>query len=449
MCENCSDLMKLPGVTTSVVNGTNGANAYVYIASASSNTGTNFTYPAVLDAPGTTNGRFWLASKSTSYIITTPTASDFTNWQRVVGTDGIIGSNGINGDISFEYKFRTGFAPTPAQGELKIDSGITVLSINSLDTNSVDISNAILASLSSTSAPANPILGTLKLSHKTNPSIVHVYSITNRTNFPGSHVLLYITAVTTSGSFSDNDNVVISFSRTGEHGATGATGSTGATGTAGSDGKGYYATSSTSLNIVTGVTPTIVTQSNLAYLPGMRVRLRESGGSYMEGICTSYSGTNLVVNIDYINGSGTSSSWNIGLTGDPGASILRRTNSSNIVLSSATTGNTTLTITGGVMPIGFYIQNVSGNTSTSTTLTIQVNDALSSSVPFAESIFTTDIGGAIATPGVEFKIMEKHGVTGMSSSGLYKITVTTDVACTVTYQVRAVYMSDINNLPKP
>jgi hypothetical protein len=93
---------------------------------------------------------------------------------------------------------------------------------------------------------------------------------------------------------------------------------TGPAGANGANGPGYYATSSSSLAIGTG-SKTFTTQSGLAYAANMRVRIAYNASNYMEGVCTSYSGTSLVVNVDRVVGSGTYASWTIGLAGDVGA----------------------------------------------------------------------------------------------------------------------------------
>ncbi len=103
----------------------------------------------------------------------------------------------------------------------------------------------------------------------------------------------------------------------GATGSAGAVGATGAAGATGATGTGYAATSSTNTTIATG-SKTFTTQAGLAYLSGLRVRVANSGTNYMEGTVTSYSGTSLVINVDRVIGSGTFTSWNIGLAGDAG-----------------------------------------------------------------------------------------------------------------------------------
>jgi hypothetical protein len=88
----------------------------------------------------------------------------------------------------------------------------------------------------------------------------------------------------------------------------------------GPPGPGYKATSTTSLVVGTG-TKTFTTQSGLAYAAGARVRASSNGTptSWMEGLVTAYSGTNLTFNVDLVSGSGTLADWNLNLAGVQGA----------------------------------------------------------------------------------------------------------------------------------
>ena len=105
---------------------------------------------------------------------------------------------------------------------------------------------------------------------------------------------------------------------TGAAGTAGATGATGPTGPTGATGAGYGGSSTTSNTIATG-SKTFTTQSGLAYVAGERVRVANSATTYVEGTVTSYTGTSLVLNADRAVGSGTLTSWTIGVAGDQGA----------------------------------------------------------------------------------------------------------------------------------
>lgn len=85
-------------------------------------------------------------------------------------------------------------------------------------------------------------------------------------------------------------------------------------------GAGYTATSASSIAIGMG-SKSFTTQSSLAYTVGARVRASNPSApsDFVEGLCTSYSGATLVINVDTVGGSGTFASWNINLAGQPGA----------------------------------------------------------------------------------------------------------------------------------
>jgi len=322
MCQgDCNDLMKLPAVSTAVTNGADGVNAYVYIASASDSSGSNFTYPAVLDAPGTSNGQFYLSFLSTTTQILNPLVSDFTDWDRVVGTDGSNGTDGIYGGVSFEYTFFTNFSTgDPGNGNIWLNQAPTIaniLSISKTDGNAVDINATINSMLSSTST----IKGTVKLTKKTDSSKFVTYAVTANGNFT-NHKQLSITYLSSSSStpFSNAEDIIITFSLTGDKGDTGTTGTAGAVG---ANGPGYLATSVSSVTIGLG-SKTFVTQAGLAYTAGARVRVSDTGSptaNYVEGVCTAYTGTSLTILVDRIAGSGTISTWDINLAGDPGVPL--------------------------------------------------------------------------------------------------------------------------------
>jgi uncharacterized protein YqfB (UPF0267 family) len=107
----------------------------------------------------------------------------------------------------------------------------------------------------------------------------------------------------------------------GNQGSTGATGNTGNTGATGAEGIGYRLYSFTENTIGTGTKTFTVTQdaSNSQYQVGMYVSIGESGGGYMFGPITSYSGTTMVINSVATYGSGTFSAWGVFLQGAPGS----------------------------------------------------------------------------------------------------------------------------------
>ena len=105
-------------------------------------------------------------------------------------------------------------------------------------------------------------------------------------------------------------------------GGAGSAGANGTNGTNGTNGLGYLATSATSLLVAIGGL-NLVSQVQLAYTPGARVRLTSAGSPsvYMEGLVTAYNVTSgaMTITIDNIFGNaGTKNDWNINLAGQPG-----------------------------------------------------------------------------------------------------------------------------------
>lgn len=107
---------------------------------------------------------------------------------------------------------------------------------------------------------------------------------------------------------------------TGPAGPTGPTGAAGPTGIQGNAGPGYSASSSTPVLIGTG-NKTFTTQAGLAYIGGGRARIAyiTDPTKWMEGPITSYSGTQLIVNVDLTAGTGTFATWGIAVGGERGA----------------------------------------------------------------------------------------------------------------------------------
>ena len=84
-------------------------------------------------------------------------------------------------------------------------------------------------------------------------------------------------------------------------------------------GSGYGGTSTTELTIGTGELRSFITQENLAYSLGSRVRATSSEtGAWMEGLVTSYSGFTLNLVPDLVQGEGTHHDWLLSLAGQPG-----------------------------------------------------------------------------------------------------------------------------------
>jgi hypothetical protein len=110
----------------------------------------------------------------------------------------------------------------------------------------------------------------------------------------------------------------------GATGPTGASGGAGSTGPTGPNGLGYAGLTSSTSNTVGAGSLTFTTNlsdTQTAFAVGERVRIAYTvtPANYVEGIITSFSGTTLVITSDAFGGSGTYTSWNIGIAGNVGA----------------------------------------------------------------------------------------------------------------------------------
>lgn len=92
----------------------------------------------------------------------------------------------------------------------------------------------------------------------------------------------------------------------------------------------FAGTSTTSQTIGVG-SLVFTTQAGLAYQVGSRVRIANSAApaNFVDGIVTAYSGTSLTLNSDTVGGSGTFSSWNLSISGNPGINGIASANLSS------------------------------------------------------------------------------------------------------------------------
>jgi hypothetical protein len=107
----------------------------------------------------------------------------------------------------------------------------------------------------------------------------------------------------------------------GDFGPQGPQGVQGVQGQQGPYGLGYGNISSTSSNSITLGTKTFTLSGESAYSVGTRVRATASTGpeTWVEGVITSISGSDIEVDVTKILGSGTHTLWNISVAGQPGA----------------------------------------------------------------------------------------------------------------------------------
>lgn len=330
---------QVPEEAVTVFNGEDGANAYVYIASADDDSGTNFTYPQ--DA-----SQAYIGVLNTNVENTDPQASDFsTVWRKINASDGADGTpNGLN----FKFSSNTA-ASDPGSGKLKFNNAnvslLTALYISETDRDSTGVS---------------AYLALLNQSTSTNKATVIVRKTTDSTKF----VAFQVTAFTDSGSydtvtctyisasssapFTDLDNVQVEIYITGDKGTTGSTGSSGAAGADGDDAV-ITTTSTTSLSIGTG-SKAFTTATALTLGVGSWVLAVDTSNpqtNYVIGQITSISGTACTINSTQYAGSGTVAAWTLTLTSQP-QGVFSTTSTSTV---SWATGSRTFT-TAQVLNLG-------------------------------------------------------------------------------------------------
>lgn len=155
----------------------------------------------------------------------------------------------------------------------------------------------------------------------------------------------------------------------------------GTNGTNGADGARaltnlYYA--STNYTLQTGTLNLLVTTPlvNLGWIQGTRIRVWNSTTAYMEGVVTSTISnpqtSNISVDIDYVVGSGSPSTWYVGIAGDlgNGNAKVQTVTSSATVTPTAT--NDLVTIT--AQAVGLTLANPTGAFSEGKSLMIRIKD---------------------------------------------------------------------------
>ena len=152
------------------------------------------------------------------------------------GTLGTQGTTGSFGGVTFDYTFDSSTVNgDPGTGKLRINnttlSSGTAMFIDNRDDNFIDISTFLATIDDSTS----PIKGHFKITKVGSPEIFHLYTISSATPI-GGYFNVACSHVDGNGTLSNNDDITITFARTGDAGATGATGPQGIQGVQGVQG---------------------------------------------------------------------------------------------------------------------------------------------------------------------------------------------------------------------
>jgi len=166
--------------------------------------------------------------------------------QGLQGGPGFQGAAGGFGGVTFDYTFvgppatgGTDMATNPAAGNLKLNNAVASsadeLAIHDRDDNFIDISQFLQTIDDSTS----PIKGHYRISRKNAPEDFVLYAIDGSNVDAGSYTRVqssYVDGSLGTGTFTNGDDVIITFARTGDIGADGPQGVQGVQGLQGLQG---------------------------------------------------------------------------------------------------------------------------------------------------------------------------------------------------------------------
>lgn len=243
----------------------------------------------------------------------------------VIDSDKWIGSNGESGETkNFTAQDVADYVKTQLT---PVDGGVLAVTEIDIDTLTTDISTTV-----NTMSPSYDV-APYELVHFVVEGRVYILKVVDATIGVGGIEL-------------SNTDFIILPVNTGPQGDAGATGADGADGTNGTNGtNGLNAvmtrTSTTSVAIpFYGVaTFSFASTSNLGWITGMKLRAFNSTGNYIEGYISSPpTSTSVSIAVENFEGSGTFTSWNIGVAGDKGA-----TGTSGVVITENTSGSLTIT----------------------------------------------------------------------------------------------------------
>jgi hypothetical protein len=157
-------------------------------------------------------------------------ATGATGAQGATGLTGATGAPGVFGGITLEYRFgSTTDNSDPGVGILKFNNEIlssaNELYIDDQNVGGIDVQSFLRTIDDSTS----PLKGHFRLSNKTNSNDFAFFTVNSIVEETG-YFRISCNYVDGAVSFTDNEEIIITFARTGDIGAQGATGLTGATG---------------------------------------------------------------------------------------------------------------------------------------------------------------------------------------------------------------------------
>jgi len=154
------------------------------------------------------------------------------------GAAGAQGSDGNFGGATFQYMFKTSTTDSdPGTGNIRFSestfSGALTLYIDDLDVNGTDVQTYLRTIDDSTST----IKGHYRVSNRLSANDFAIFTITGSITESSGYFKVpssYISGSATS--FSNNEDIIVTFARTGDKGDTGAQGATGGSGPGGNQG---------------------------------------------------------------------------------------------------------------------------------------------------------------------------------------------------------------------
>ena len=143
-----------------------------------------------------------------------------------VGDKGDTGATGSAAYQGLDYTFSTTTTDSdPGTGVLRLNNGtlasVTAIYLDDSDSNSADVSAFLLTWDDSTNTSNRGYVRIIKLSA---PANFAIYTISGASTDASGYVKLAVTHVDSNGSFSNADAIAISFTRSGNVGATGPVG---------------------------------------------------------------------------------------------------------------------------------------------------------------------------------------------------------------------------------
>ncbi len=173
-----------------------------------------------------------------AWVNITTYANDFkgyTGSQGFVGSRGevgFVGSQGPQGNfggVTFDYTFDSAITDSaPGTGKLKLNqnniSTASVLYIQDTDDNNANLDSY----LTTIDASTSQLKGHIRISNKSNSDDFAIFAITNNSTNNGTYFSVPVSYISgTANGFSNNEDIIITFARTGDKGDIGFTGSKG------------------------------------------------------------------------------------------------------------------------------------------------------------------------------------------------------------------------------